>query len=65
MNASMGQNWTEKPLFLLLHHKWQEVVDLRHVHIPFVVTTDQHLPSDPTRTQRRQTLVILIEQVSF
>lgn len=43
VNSAVGQHGAEQPLLLVLHEQRHEVVDLRHVHIAFVVPTYQHL----------------------
>lgn len=43
VDIAMTDDGTEESLFFLLHEKGQEVVDLRHVHLTFVVPAYQHL----------------------
>lgn len=39
----MGQDWREGPLLLFVHQKGHEVLNLRHVHIPPVISAHQDL----------------------
>lgn len=50
VNAAVWQHRTEEALLFMLHEQRHEVVDLRHVHIAFVVPTDQHLRRENNTT---------------
>lgn len=43
VDIAVTNDGAEKSLFFLLHEKGQEVVDLGHVYLAFVVPAYQHL----------------------
>lgn len=40
MNLSMGEDWRQVAIFLLLYEEWHEVINLRHADISLIIAAD-------------------------